>query len=248
MFRISVVLNCHKVWFFLLIWKKTDMKRAYLFDIDGTLLKVQRKVNRMLIQRILKRFDVNHISVEDLDFAGKTDRDIFSGLLDQPEDDLFHLVKQIYLQELERHLSAGDIHVFEGVHETLDYLQDNMAWTGLLTGNFARAARIKLAAIGLHERFRFGAYGDDHHDRNELPPTAFEELVKKSGKFFHPSDMVIIGDTPRDIECARSFGSVSVAVTTGTYSRDELSACNPDVVLSSLMEFPGWIENVLGKK
>ncbi len=218
------------------------MKRAYLFDIDGTLLKVRRKVNRKLIQRILERFDINHRSLENLDFAGKTDRDIFSGLLDKPENDLFHQVKQLYLQELERHLSAEDVQVFDGVHDSLDYLQDKMAWTGLLTGNFARAAEIKLAAIGLLERFRFGAFGDEHHDRNDLPPSAFDELIRKSGESFHPSDLVIIGDTPRDIECARSFGSISVAVATGTYSHDELSAWNPDVVLSSLAEFPEWIE------
>ncbi len=218
------------------------MKRAYLFDIDGTLLKVQHKVNRKLIQRILERFGMNHTSVEDLDFAGKTDRDIFSHLLKHPGDDLFHQVKQLYLQELERHLSPEDIHVFDGVHDSLNYLKDKVAWTGLLTGNFARAAIIKLAAIGLHDRFRFGAYGDDHHDRNDLPPSAFDELIRKSGEAFRPSDMVIIGDTPRDIECAQSFGSVSVAVATGSYSHDELAACNPDVVLHSLRELPDWIE------
>ncbi len=223
------------------------MKRAYLFDIDGTLLKVQHKVNRKLIQRILERFGISHISVGNIDFAGKTDRDIFSDLLNQPEDELFHQVKQHYLQELERHLSAEDIHVFDGVHDSLDYLQKKTAWTGLLTGNFARAAKIKLDAIGLHERFRFGAFGDDHHDRNDLPPSAFEELVRKSGESFHPSDMVIIGDTPRDIECARSFGSVAIAVATGTYSHDELAACNPDVVLTSLTEFPEWIEGFTKK-
>jgi phosphoglycolate phosphatase len=218
------------------------MHPAYLFDIDGTILKVKHKVNRKLIRRILERFGINHINVEELDFAGKTDRDIFSDLLKQPDEEMFHQVKQIYLQELERNLSPDDIHIYSGVHDSLDYLRGKSAWTGILTGNFARAARIKLAAIGLHDRFRFGAFGDDHHDRNELPPGAFEELIRHSGEPFQPSDLVIIGDTPRDIACARSFGSVAVAVSTGTYTYDELKECAPDIVLRSLDEFPAWNE------
>jgi phosphoglycolate phosphatase len=221
------------------------MHPAYLFDIDGTLLKVKHKVNRNLIQRILQRFGMNHIDVADLDFAGKTDRDIFSALLKQPDDDMFHQVKHLYLQELERNLTADDIHIYDGVHESLEYLRKRSAWTGLLTGNFARAAKIKLAAIGLLDPFRFGAFGDDHHDRNELPPNAFEELVRHSGVDFRPSDLVIIGDTPRDIECARSFGSVAVGVATGTCSFEQLMDCRPDAVLHSLQEFPDWNERYL---
>jgi len=224
------------------------MQPAYLFDIDGTLLKVRHKVNRTLIQRILERFGFNHIDVAGLDFAGKTDRDIFSDLLKQPDDDMFHQVKQLYLQELERNLSARDIHVYNGVHDSLDYLQERAAWTGLLTGNFARAAKIKLAATGLLERFRFGAFGDDHHDRNELPPSAFEELVRHSGEPFRPSDLIIIGDTPRDVECARSFGSVAVAVATGSYSYEELTDCRADSVLHSLEEFPEWNERYMASR
>ncbi len=224
------------------------MQPAYLFDIDGTLLKVRHKVNRTLIQRILERFGFNHIDVAGLDFAGKTDRDIFSELLKQPDVDMFHQVKQLYLQELERNLSARDIHVYNGVHDSLDYLRERAAWTGLLTGNFARAAKIKLAATGLLERFRFGAFGDDHHDRNELPPSAFEELVRHSGEPFRPSDLIIIGDTPRDVECARSFGSVAVAVATGSYSYEELTDCRADSVLHSLEEFPEWNERYMASR
>lgn len=218
------------------------MKRAYLFDIDGTLLKVKHKVNRKLIQRILKRFRADYIDVADFDFAGKTDRDIFSDLLGSDDENIFHEVKQIYLQELERTLTPADIHVHEGVRASLDYLRERPAWTGILTGNFAQAARVKLAAINLHDRFRFGAYGDDHHDRNALPPSAFRELLRESGEPFQPSNLVIIGDTPRDIECAQSFGAVSVAVSTGSYSFEELKACEPDAVLTSLEEFPAWDE------
>lgn len=223
------------------------MKPAYLFDIDGTILKVRRKANRKIIQQLLVRFGMTEIDVAELDFAGKTDRDIFSSLLGNPSDDLFDRVKKAYLKELDHNLKQDDVHIFAGVHEVLAYLRKASSWVGLLTGNFAEAAKIKLARTGLENNFRFGAYGDDHHHRNDLPATAFADLLAFSGETFQPSDLIIIGDTPRDIECAHSFGAVAVAVATGGYSHDELQAHRPAAVLSSMDEFPEWNEHHLKK-
>lgn len=223
------------------------MKPAYLFDIDGTILKIRRKANRKIIQQLLERFGMPAIDISEFDFAGKTDRDIFSNLLENPSDEIFVKVKQAYLKELEQNLKKDDVHIFSGVHEVLDYLRRASSWVGLLTGNFAEAARIKLSRTGLESHFRFGAYGDDHHDRNDLPANAFADLLAFSGMTFHPSDLIIIGDTPRDIECAHSFGAVAVAVSTGGYSHEELQAHRPAAVLSTMDEFPEWNEHHLKK-
>lgn len=223
------------------------MKLAYLFDIDGTLLKVRHKANRQIIQQLLERFGISGIDVAELDFAGKTDRDIFSSLLENPSKNVFEEIKQAYLEELDRNLKKNDVHIFSGVHEVLDYLRNASSWVGLLTGNFAEAAKIKLSRTGLENNFRFGAYGDDHHDRNDLPANAFADLIAFSGQSFRPSDLIIIGDTPRDIECAHSFGAVAVAVSTGGYTYEELQAYRPDAVLSSMDEFPEWNEHHLKK-
>jgi len=221
------------------------MQTACLFDIDGTLLKVRNKANRTIIQNIIEQFGITDIAVHELDFAGRTDRHIFSSLISKADKSLFNAVKQTYLDSLDRYLTASDVHLYDGVRESLDYLLQTSSETGLLTGNFATAANIKLEKINLAEYFTFGAFGDDYSDRNDLPPVAFETLEKRFGNKFQPSDMIIIGDTPRDIQCAQSFGSISVAVTTGDFSYEELRKYNPDVILESLEHFPDWHSDLI---
>ncbi len=218
------------------------MDLAFLFDIDGTLLKIQNKANRMVIQQILDQYGLREMDVRNIDFAGKTDRDIFTALLDNPGEELFERVKHTYLNELDRQLVPDDIHVFGGVHPALEFLNKYNARVGILTGNFSKAAHIKLELSGLDHYFEFGAFGDDSSDRNELPPAAHRKLQKFTGVPFQPSNMVIIGDTPRDIRCAQSFGAISIAVATGGYSADELSRFQPDMVLESLHTLPEWVE------
>lgn len=216
------------------------MHRAYLFDIDGTLLKLKNRANRIIIQDILNHFNRNHQAVETMDFAGKTDRDIFSSLLEMPSEELFEEVKQHYLYTLEQKIGPEDLLIFEGVHRTMAYLKNKNAHLGILTGNFEQAAKIKLTLGGLDGMFEFGAFGDHAADRNDLPPVAHDALHRYSGKSFDPSDLVIIGDTPRDILCAQSFGCIAVALTTGSFDRTELQQYSPHVVLDSLTEFPFW--------
>ncbi len=216
------------------------MPNAYLFDIDGTIMKVKNRVNRRIIQNILVQFGITDINVSGLDFAGRTDRAIFSNLLPQPAAERYEEVKQTYIEQLDANLEKSDIDVLSGVENCLQYLQRAGAWTGLLTGNFEKAAWIKVARAGLDHLFTFGAFGDHFSDRNQLPPLALQALTEHSGNSFDSSELIIIGDTPRDIECAHSFGSISVAVSTGSFSTEELRGCQPDFLLESLEEFPDW--------
>jgi phosphoglycolate phosphatase-like HAD superfamily hydrolase len=115
------------------------------------------------------------------------------------------------------------------------------ALAGLVTGNIEEGARIKLLPTGLWPHFRVGAYGSDHMDRRRLPGLAARRAHALVGHAFAPADVVVIGDTPHDIDCARAFGAVAVAVTTGQYTRDELLAERPDHLFDDL----GDVEKVL---
>jgi phosphoglycolate phosphatase-like HAD superfamily hydrolase len=105
---------------------------------------------------------------------------------------------------------------------------------GLLTGNVVRGAQLKLEAFGIWQYFRLGAYGSDASDRNALVPVARARARALLGYDVAPAQIVVIGDTPRDIRCAQVHGAQVVAVATGSYSVDELQQHQPDHCFSDL--------------
>jgi phosphoglycolate phosphatase-like HAD superfamily hydrolase len=114
---------------------------------------------------------------------------------------------------------------------------------GLLTGNVKRGARLKLEHYGLWHFFEFGAYSDDHHDRNELGEFALERAREKHGGGFKPCNVDVIGDTPHDIACGKAIGARTIAVATGSYSREQLALHRPDRIFENLAE----IETVMSE-
>jgi len=102
---------------------------------------------------------------------------------------------------------------------------------GLVTGNFAKPARIKLEHFGLWRYFHFGAYGDDAPARNELVPIAVERARRNKVTVTAPDDVVVIGDTPLDVACAVAAGARSVVVATGSYDEPALRQTAADAVL-----------------
>jgi phosphoglycolate phosphatase-like HAD superfamily hydrolase len=99
---------------------------------------------------------------------------------------------------------------------------------GLLTGNLEPVARLKLGRAGLEHYFEpwVGGFGSDHEDRTELPA-----IARKRAGGYPRADTVIIGDTPRDIACARADGLRCIAVATGPFAASELAGA--DVVVDS---------------
>jgi phosphoglycolate phosphatase-like HAD superfamily hydrolase len=110
-----------------------------------------------------------------------------------------------------------------------------------------RGAEIKLSHYGVWDYFEFGAFADDHHDRNELTKFARARALEKHGEQFTPESIFVIGDTPRDIECGKVVGAKTVAIATGNYSRAELAAHDPDFLLDDLSETEAVIVLLLGQ-
>ena len=124
--------------------------------------------------------------------------------------------------------------LFPGVRELLERLNKlDDVLVGLLTGNVLRGAQLKLQRWNLEPYFRFGAYGDDHEDRSVLAAIALQKARALMGRDFSGSDTTVIGDTPKDISCARAIGARVVAVATGQVTRQELADHAPDVLLDS---------------
>ena len=214
-----------------------------LFDIDGTLISSGRAGVRGMSRSFERLFGVRG-ALDAVSLAGRTDRAIVIEALTragQPADDeSVRRLRDAYFEDLPLALADPQAHpgaVLPGVFPLLDALASRSdAIIGLLTGNFASGARIKLGHFGLWERFAFGAFGDDHTDRRALVAIAVEAAASTGHPRVAPDEIVVIGDTPLDVDCAQAYGARAVAVATGPYSQDELAATGPAHTVSTLEE------------
>lgn len=221
--------------------------KLILFDIDGTLLSVSHRNMRQMISSLLQEMELTEVDHQQIPFAGRTDKAIFSDLMGSAALDAarFELVKQRYLDALEKAVQPEWVETHAGAHETVAWCIEQNIPFGLLTGNFEAAAYTKLRHADLHQRFTFGAFGCEHADRNALPAIAHQKAEAVYGRSFAPEDIVIIGDTPNDVACARHYNARCIAVTTGPYNEDELSTHLPDRILNTMEHPQEWLHDFL---
>jgi len=215
------------------------MIRLILFDIDGTLIATGGAGESAFAEVCRAEFGVLNGTLR-LHFAGRTDpsivRDFFTHHEIEPNPENFRRFFDRYVFQLENLLGQLDGRVLPGVHTWLSALAalTTPPLLGLLTGNIGLGARIKLGHFGLWERFETGAFGDDHEDRNQLARIAHARARIRLGDDLQGDEILIIGDTPRDIECARAINAKALAVATGTYALNELRAERPDWAVKTL--------------
>ena len=138
--------------------------------------------------------------------------------------------------------------VLPGVSPLLDALSTREdVFLALLTGNYEQGARIKLEYFGLWRYFRCGAFGDDAHERHDLVPIAMTRARSCGCHVAQPEDVIVIGDTPLDVACARHGGVSCVAVATGGFSVDQLRAAGADVVFETLADTDAVVTALSGR-
>ncbi len=216
------------------------MKRLILFDIDGTLLSL-RGAGKGSFRRGLEDVYGTAGPIEGWDFGGKTDRLLCHELLGAaglPAHEIEAGVDQAisrYLGYLEEALADHPVHVHPGIPELLDHLAaDTRVTLGLLTGNVAAGAKLKLAAVGLADYFRLGSYGCDSANRRDLPAVAIARAAALTGTTYAGKEVVIIGDTPHDIDCGKVLSNRTIAVATGSFSQEALQVHAPDFLFDTL--------------
>lgn len=228
--------------------------RLVLFDIDGTLIH-SAGAGRSAIMAAMRDLLPEGRGYDRVRFDGKTDPQIVRELLEaagDPAPDDPARVSQVlarYVSLLEAELATGErrVRALRGVRELLDALeQEATVVLGLLTGNVAPGASLKLRAAGLApERFRVGAYGSDSHHRPDLPPIAVQRAAELLGHEPPGDQVVILGDTPSDVTCGIGIRARSIAVATGSYSLSELEAHGPWRAFPDLTETAAVVEAIL---
>jgi phosphoglycolate phosphatase len=230
------------------------LNKLVLFDIDGTILLTAGAGGRAIIAATFEEIGETQ-GLGAVRFDGKTDPQIVGELLEAAGHEGPHPAERIdsicrrYVELLARELERPTTRtsIMPGIASLLDRLEaERGVVLGLLTGNLASGASLKLRSAGLDPaRFRVGAYGSDAADRRALPPIAVQRAVEYFGRSPSGAEVVIIGDTPADVACGECINARAVAVATGGYSVSALTACRPHAVFQDLSDTEQVLEAIL---
>jgi phosphoglycolate phosphatase len=216
-----------------------DGQDAYLFDIDGTLLRSRDRIHFNSFAASVQRVTGFEITLAGIVLHGSTDTAILREACKQaniPTEELEQRTEAIL--EAMRTAVAEQRHEMDlvrmpGVEETLRHLARKGALLGVATGNLEMIGWIKIEQAGLREWFRFGGFSDHFPIRSELIGQAANKARELAGG---GARICVVGDTPRDIEAARANFLSVIAVATGNYSFEELLEHQPEVCASSLAD------------
>ena len=220
--------------------------RILLWDIDGTLIhSLRRGAFKDYTIPMLEEVFGTAGRLPEMIVSGMTDLQIVGEALKHEgftQADIFERVdhlRESYMAAMRKATGNGEefFQVLPGVRETLQAVHEHPRYrSALLTGNIEQAAHLKMELVGLSKFFDLpGAFGDESHDRRDLPALAYERIRKQLQLDLAREQFIVVGDTPNDIDCAKHFGARSLAIGTGRlYGKDELLACNPDALLPDL--------------
>ncbi|MGB1126430.1 MAG: HAD family hydrolase [Phycisphaeraceae bacterium] len=216
------------------------IQQLLLFDIDGTLM-ITRGMTSRCIERTGKQLFEDSFVMGSIS-PGRLDQQLFSDIAGNNGITLTHELlaqwKVLYFDALENELASKpeDIIVLPGVRELWEavHAAPGVA-VGLLTGNFRKASHLKLDAAKIDtSRLYVEVHGEDAEDRVGLVHVAMHAMAEQ-GTTLDPQQVIILGDTPRDIACARGAGCRCLAVATGRYGADQLAEHSPDILFNDLL-------------
>jgi phosphoglycolate phosphatase-like HAD superfamily hydrolase len=230
--------------------------RILLWDIDGTLMRSLRVgAFKEYTIPVLEAVFGTAGRLPQMQVSGMTDLQMVAEALQHEGFTHEHIRERVdalrhrYMEEMKRATTNGKdfFELLPGVREALEAVREHPRYeSALLTGNIEPAAQLKMELMGLSEFFTLpGAFGDESHDRRDLPALAAARISHHLKTTLEPEQFIVIGDTPNDIACARHFGARAVGVGTGRlYTAADLIPCEPDALLPDLSDVKLFIETL----
>lgn len=217
--------------------------KLFLFDIDGTLLTGDG-VGRRAMDDALFQVTGHARATTGIAFGGATDRGIVRLALQalrEPEQRIDEVLAA-YAALMVRDVA---FRALSGAPEVVRAMAAH-GLVGLGTGNIESAAHHKVTAAGMGGLFGYGGYGSDAEVRSELLAVGALRGAALAGRTREQCEVIVIGDTPRDIEAARAIGARVVAVATGGVSLEALAEHQPDALLASLADLEHAVLTIRG--
>jgi phosphoglycolate phosphatase len=214
-----------------------DKQGAYLFDIDGTLLRSRDRIHVNSFFSSVRAVLGHELTLEGVTVSGNTDPGILRDAFRLAKLEEIHWQPHLakILEQMRSEVAARRAEMrlvmMPGVEETLTYLQSKGAALGVATGNLESIGWLKIEVLGLRHWFTFGGFSDHYDVRSHMIAHAVEEAHKHAGP---DATVCVVGDTPADISAANANGLPTIAVATGNYSFDELMVHEPEVCTTSL--------------
>lgn len=226
--------------------------RLLLFDIDGTLIR-SNQAGRLALGAALQELFGTTGPLESYRMGGKTDARIVTDLLTAagvPAREIERKLPQVFTAMAEH---ARRVYPEKGITACagaeallLELRRRDDVLLGLLTGNSYSTAPLKLLAAGIDvAQFRVGAFGSDDLDRNRLPALAIQRATQLTGLPWQGDNVVIIGDTPADVLCARAGKARAIAVATGWHAAGTLAQYHPDFLFDDLSDLGALLPALL---
>jgi len=220
-----------------------DEQDAYLFDIDGTLMRSRDRVHYESVAASVHRITGFEITLAGVLIHGGTDTAILreacrqAGIPDKILEEHYEAILEAMRNSVAERRHELDPELTPGIEEVLRHLAQKGALLGVASGNLEAIGWIKIEKAGLREWFRFGGFSDHFPVRPELIGHAARKARDLAGPAGETGVQIcVVGDTPRDIEAARANSLSVIAVATGRYSFDELLRCQPEACVSSLAD------------
>ena len=217
--------------------------KLIIFDLDQTLVDFI-SVHDEVTQELFKQLFNIDAKLTEIDFAGKSLNDNFHELarLKKIPEDIFREKSQQLLASYETTFSKSlpadaAKYILPGARELLSELSKTDHIIALYTGGSSKIVSSVFRVTNLGKYFKLRQYGTEVETRADMVRLAVKKAEKLTGQEFRDRNIVIIGDSTRDIECGKEFNALTIAVATGFHSRVQLSATGPDYLFENLKDY-----------